>query len=396
MKYLILSDLHIGDGSAKDDFLYDEELVSLLRDMMEESEVVLILNGDTLELVESDIIKSMGLIPFNDLLEKVPPELIDSIVSKHPEIFKTFREFSRKHRIVYVVGNHDYYVLKNRKISERLTQFMGNIDIKPYFYIEEISTLVIHGNQFDIINRFTKDKKTGKLIPPLGDYIIRYMMVNFDEYIEGFVPKNVIRDYDNVRPPLDVFNWFEYVVEAYNIGEDLLELWTRNFLQLMRTDTAKNWMKKNYPILRFSSKIFLNNFGGIKLGEIIVRLMMKMRTLRRTDYLLTTARKLLLGERKLKKSDFLGFDENPDLDMELKGLIMGHIHHSAFEVIPVNGGYKFYMNCGSWRPVVEKLNTGRKGFQKKAELFYGFINVTGRDIEIVTNSKNKLEELLIT
>ena len=164
----------------------------------------------------------------------------------------------------------------------------------------------------------------------------------------------------------------------------------------MRTDTAKVWLKKNYPVLRFSSKLFLNSFGGIKLGEMIVRLMMKMRSLRRTDYLLSVARRLLLGKRKLKKEDFLGFDENPDLEIELKGLIMGHIHHTAFEIIPVDGGYKFYMNCGSWRPVVEKLNTGKKGFQKKAELFYGFINVTGRNVEITTNSKNKLEELIIT
>ncbi len=396
MKYLILSDLHIGDGSAKDDFLYDAELVSLLEDVMDESDVVLVLNGDTLELVESDIVKSMGLIPFDELMERVPPDLVDSIASNHPSIFEAFRRFSKKHRIVYVVGNHDYYVLKSEKIAERLRELMGDIEIVPYFYIDELSTLVIHGSQFDVINRFTRDKKTGKLIPPLGDYIVRYMMVNFDEYIEEFVPKNVIRDYDNVRPLLDVFNWFEYVVEVYNIGEDLLELWIRNFLQLMRTDTAKVWLKKNYPVLRFSSKLFLNSFGGIKLGEMIVRLMMKMRSLRRTDYLLSVARRLLLEKRKLKKEDFLGFDENPDLEIELKGLIMGHIHHTAFEIIPVDGGYKFYMNCGSWRPVVEKLNTGKKGFQKKAELFYGFINVTGRNVEITTNSKNKLEELIIT
>ncbi len=394
MRYLILSDLHIGDGSAKDDFVYDEELSNLLDDFSKEESITLILNGDTLELVESEIVKSLGLIPFEELVEKLDGDLIDSIFENHPRVLEAFRNFSRKHKIIYVVGNHDYYLLKNERLRERLVELIGNVEVVPYHYIEEISTLVIHGSQFDVINKFTYDRKTGKLVPPLGDYIVRYMMVNFDEYIEEFVPKKVIRDYDNVRPLLDVFNWFDHVMEFYNISEDILELWIRNFLNLMRTDIAKNWLKKNYPILRFSSKLFLNKFGGIKLGEMIVRMTMKLRMLRRTDYLLNVAKKILLGKRRLKKEDFAGFDDDPPLDLELDGIVMGHIHHSAFEVFPVKGGgYKFYMNCGTWRPVVERLN-GKRGFQKKAELFHGLINLNHKGVEITTSSKNKLEEVI--
>ena len=393
MKYLILSDLHIGDGSAKDDFRYDTELVDLLNEHSQEG-TVLILNGDTLELLESECVKEIGLVPFEELLQRICPETIDLIERNHSEVFKALRNFAKKSEIIYVVGNHDYYILKNEKLKEKLRKKLGNVRIVPFFYIEELSTLVMHGNQFDVINRFTIDRKTGRVIPPLGDFIPRYMMVHFDEQIEPLVPKSVIMDYDNVTPLLDVFDWLELVKEVYNISEDLVEMWVGSFLNLMRTSFAKDWLRTNYPILRFSSKIFLNRLGGIKLGEYLVRTVMGLRKLRMTDYLLRVAKKILSGKRKLKKEDFVGYEDGQiPSDVPLKGLVFGHIHHTSFHIFPTKSGYKFYVNTGTWRPVVERIRGRRKAFQKKVELFYAILSTENGEFDVTVNSTVKVEEL---
>ena len=395
MKYLILSDLHIGDGSSKDDFYYDKELISLLDDFIEK-DVVLILNGDFFELVETNRVKEKGLITFEELVRVLEPEVIDDIVSMHREVFNKIKQFAKKRRVIYIIGNHDYYILKNERMKERVRKYLGDVEIRPYLYIDDLKVLVIHGNQFDVLNKFSYDKKTGSLIPPLGDFIVRYMMINFDEHIKHLVPANVIKDYDNVRPLLDVFNWFEHVERLYNIGEDLLEYWIKIFLDVMRSHVAKDWMKANYPFLRFLSKIFLNKIGGIKLGELSVRTVMKVRSLRRTNYLLRVAKKILSGERKIKREDLLGYENGEDVfDVDLRGIVMGHIHHSDADIYYVDGETKFYLNTGTWRPVVERMRHVKNGFQKRAELSYALLGKNGKDIEISLNTTNKLEKLSI-
>ena len=393
MRYLLISDLHIGDGSAKDDFSYDGVLVELLEEMSQER-ITLILNGDAFELLESECIKSLGFVPFEETLKEICPEVLDEIEKNHPGVFRALRDFSKKNEVIYIVGNHDYYLLKNEKLSEKLKEKIGNVRIVPFYYIESLKVLVMHGNQFDVINRFTLDRKRKRVVPPLGDLISRYMLVNFDKQIEPLVPKSVIRDYDNVRPLLDVFNWFELVSEIHNVGEDLVELWVGSFLSLMRTSLAKDWLRSNYPILRFLSKVFLNKFGGIKLGERIVRLIMNLRSFRRTDYLLRIAKKILSGKRKLKDEDFLGYEDSwIPKDVSLKGIAFGHIHHTSFNIFPTRDGYKFYVNTGTWRPVVERIKGKKKAFQKKAELFYAIISSENGEIDVTVKSTLKIEEL---
>ncbi len=395
MKYLILSDLHIGDGTAKDDFEYDEELSNLL-DSYKSKDTVLVLNGDILEIVETKRVKEHGLKPFFKLVEDLEPEVIEDIVKNHEKVFKSFRDFSKISKIIYVVGNHDYYLLKNERLKEKLLEFVDNVEIVPFYYINEIATLIMHGNQFDVLNRFVLDKKTGEIIPPLGDFIARYMMVNFDEYIESFVPKDVIKDYDNVRPLLDVFNWFEHVTEIYHLSENLVELWVKNFLQVMRTATAKQWLKKNYPVLRFYSKLFLNKLGGMKLGEAMIRFVMKFRGLRRTNYLLKISKKILTGKKRLSKEFFVGYDSiEPPLNATLKGLILGHIHHAEFEFFQKDNDVRFYLNAGTWRPVVERTKNIKNGFQKKAILSFAIVDIKDGDLDISLHTTNKLEKISI-
>ncbi|MGJ8455730.1 UDP-2,3-diacylglucosamine hydrolase [Pseudothermotoga sp. U03pept] len=391
MKRVFLSDLHIGDGSAKDDFEFDVELSNLINDFAQYQDAEIVIVGDGFELIESRAVKDMGLIPFEDLTKKLDGCVVDAIAKRHPIVFDAFRHFARNHKIFYVVGNHDYYLLSNKSIQERLAELL-NVQIVPYYYNPDAGILAIHGNQFDIINKFGYDRKNQSLVPPLGDYIARYMMFYFDEYIQSMAPFEVIRDYDNVRPALDVFHWFERAVEVYDLGVDILELWISTFLQMMRTSEAKFWMKKNFPVMHCFSRLFLNKMGGMSLGSILVRMTMKIRNFRRTDYLYKTAKQLLKGKKKLTTADLLGYsDQTPEIE-NVNGVIFGHIHHNCLRVIPHDGQNKFYINCGSWRPVVEKVNGKKRyGFQRKAELFYAvIIDNPGSDLEIITSVTNKM------
>jgi len=396
MKKVFISDLHIGDGSAKDDFVYDDELVEFLNSMCEEDDIELVIVGDGFELLESKVVKEWGLIPFDTLLEKLDGYIFEDITQKHEKVFSALKRFTKKHRLIYIVGNHDYYLLKNLKLQEKLKEKIGDISIVPYYFDKRFKILAIHGNQFDVINKFVKDKRSGRLIPPLGDFMTRYMMVRFDDNIQSLVPKEIIRDYDNVRPAMDVFHWFEYVMEAYDIGVDVLELWIKSFVEMLRTTEVKLWIKKNFPKTHWLSKVFVNRFGGMKLGEILVRVTMKLREFRKTDYLYKNAKRILKG-KSLKEADFAGYidGEKPDIP-ETDIVIFGHIHHHSLRIVPVGEKKKVYINCGTWRPVLEKVNGKKRyGFQRKADLFYAVIAPSRDGVEITTKVTSKLEDITI-
>jgi UDP-2,3-diacylglucosamine pyrophosphatase LpxH len=387
-RYLFLSDLHIGNGSAKDDFEHDEHFEKLMLDFSDFSNVDLFIVGDGFELVESSSKLDFDLLNYEESIQSVSSDIIEEIEIKHPKVFSSLRKFAKNgNRIFYIIGNHDYYIYKNKGLSEKLLEKIPNLTIKPYHYDETLKMLVVHGNQFDPVNKFAVDKATGKILPPLGEYIVRYMIKNFDEKVHGKVPSEILRDYDNVRPTIDLFDWFEIVSKKYDLGIDLLRFWMEEFLGMMKSLEAKKWMKTNYPFWSNFSKLFLNNFGGIKLGEIIVRVIMNLRKFKRTDYLIKKAKKVLKGRINYEKH-FVGYDYRNDIE-EVNGVIMGHIHKNTFNIFNVSNNPKYYINCGSWKPVVEKMH-GKK-FQRRSELFYALLTVNG-DVEIVTSTVNVLKK----
>ncbi|ABS60744.1 metallophosphoesterase [Fervidobacterium nodosum] len=385
---IFISDLHIGDGNSKDDFEQDDLFESMLLDWnnLENPEIVIV--GDGFEILESSAVQSLGLIGFWEIMDKIDENVIEDIERRHPKIFKALQNF--KGNIWYVVGNHDYYILKNQRLQQALKERISNLNIVPYFYDEETNILAIHGNQFDSVNKFKE--VNGEIIPPLGDFIARYMMSNFDNELRKHLPDEVIRDYDNVRPTLDVFLWLEKITEVYENSVDLLKMWIDNFIEMMRQDEAKTWMKKNYPFMSKLSIVFLNKVGGIKLGELIVRMVMNFRKLKKTDYLKKAAVRIFKDPSFLINNMDGYVDDKSNLKLigNIDGIITGHSHRPNFEVLKVKDDIKFYMNCGSWKPVVERRSSGI--FQRYFEIFYGIAKVDKRDLEIVTGTINKLKK----
>ncbi|MFN4201018.1 MAG: metallophosphoesterase [Fervidobacterium gondwanense] len=387
---IFISDLHVGDGNGKDDFNQDELFESLVEDWGRFENPELVIVGDGFEILETQEVHKNGLKPFWELVSSLDERVIESIEKAHPKVFDSLSKFSGK--VHYVIGNHDYYILKNKKIQEFLKNRFRNINIVPYYYDEETGILAVHGNQYDAVNRFSE--VNGEVIPPLGDFIARYMMINFDSTLKEFLPEEILSDYDNIRPTLDVFHWLEKISDVYETSVNLLNLWIDNFIKMMREDEAKYWMKKNYPLMSKLSILFLNKLGGIKLGEILVRTVMKLRKVRKTDYLKRASIRIFENPKSFSKS-LQGYLENGHRELinlkNLNGIVMGHNHHPGFEILKVRNELKFYLNCGSWKPVVERKPKGI--FQRYLEIFYAIAKIDSHgELEIVTGSVNKLKK----
>ncbi len=401
MRRVFISDMHIGDGLICDNFIFDDELEKLLLDLIasgEETELVIV--GDGLELMESKVVKDLGLIPFNQLQEQIDPIVINNIVNNHPKVFNALSKFCRRNRLVYVIGNHDYYFHTNPKLRKRFKELMGsgeNIHFVPYFYDRNWGVFAIHGNNFDPGNRFGKDKD-GELIPPIGDYMTRYMMINFREIlINGDVPEHIPHDYDDVQPNMDVFEWFSTMMKTYDMGINLVELWMEELLKMLKTVQAKHWIKSNYPIAHRFSNLFIKSNRGIKLGRIMVGLVSKVRSLKRTNYMKTKAEKILNrafeNPKKygFKERDFYGYCDMPDIDYEnLRGLIFAHRHKFENYVLPSYGQTRFYINTGTWRTVIERDGKRKGKFLKRSELAYVFIDDSEEDLSINAVTQNRI------
>jgi len=178
---------------------------------------------------------------------------------------------------------------------------------------------------------------------------------------------------------------------------NLLELWTTEMLKMLQTAYAKQWMKASFPVAHHFSKLFLNRFGGIRLGKTMVKAMSKLRSMKVTDYMKNRARKILLRgeadpEHRLKESAFYGYCPTPEIDYtNLRGLIFGHRHRQDTLILPYDGQYKFYVNTGTWRAVVEKApKRDQKRFVKRSELSYIRIHDEDHELHIETIMANRI------
>lgn len=86
-KWVIFSDLHVGDGSSTDDFRINSNLfLTALKDFYHKNDYGLILNGDVEELQRFSLKK---------------------ITSKWPSLYEVFELFAQSGKFIKTIGNHD-------------------------------------------------------------------------------------------------------------------------------------------------------------------------------------------------------------------------------------------------------------------------------------------------
>jgi UDP-2,3-diacylglucosamine pyrophosphatase LpxH len=397
-----LSDLHVGDGTASDDFSFDKEFSLLLKRIDEaDPQAELVILGDGLEILESEFVRNLGLVDFSTVCNSLDGEVIEAIYEKHKLFFESLKRFAQKHKIIYVVGNHDYYLVPNEKLRK---QFLEKIDsekmeIVPYFYDEKCGIFAQHGNQYDVSNSFAlTDKK--KLIPPIGDYITRRVMNEFEPFLSSLhLPEEVVRDYDNIRPLSHAVDWLKYITYLYKLPVDLTSAWKKSFSKAFQSEEAKSWIKVRFPYTYWMSDFFTQKSGWFDFGRKIVSFIDMLFKIEDTNYLKRKAEKLLNAhwnpQWKLSEKDMAGYTKKiPELDyLNLKLILFGHNHQPGFYVIPTPKGARYYANTGTWRPLVERSKSKFGGitFHKKIELNYVLVKEEKDEIIVETQLTSRIK-----
>jgi len=98
-KWVVFSDLHMGDHSYKDDFKRNTELFTYVLEDYYQKEFGLILNGDVEELQRFQY---------------------TTIRNAHPAVFNIFLQFHQKNKLLKTIGNHDVEFSYNEEINQEL------------------------------------------------------------------------------------------------------------------------------------------------------------------------------------------------------------------------------------------------------------------------------------
>ncbi len=138
-KYVILSDLHLGDGGPKDDLRHNKYLIESLLPYYLQNGYSLILNGD---------IEDLNKFSYPD------------IRSAWDTLFRIFHDFHQEKRLIKIVGNHDLALLNEQDYPFPLHHgFVLNLAGKKIF--------MLHGHQSS--NFFLK-------YGYLSEYIVKYLL----------------------------------------------------------------------------------------------------------------------------------------------------------------------------------------------------------------------------
>jgi UDP-2,3-diacylglucosamine pyrophosphatase LpxH len=133
---LIVSDLHMGDGKAGDDFVDDKHQFSSFVRAQASSEdgragaIELIINGDFLEFVQ--VLPQVYTLnsPEYWCSENESLAKLDSILMGHPDVFEALKEFQKfRNRVTIFPGNHDVDLYWDG-VQRKLRETAGDVNIE--------------------------------------------------------------------------------------------------------------------------------------------------------------------------------------------------------------------------------------------------------------------------
>lgn len=177
MKFLVLSDLHLGRGrylrsgqvNILEDFIEDERFKEFAQyhssGEFAQEEVHLFLNGDILNLIQIDIDGVFSHI----IDEERTIKALEIIALGHPDFFKGLKDFlsNQGNKLTYVIGNHDA-PMAFPGVQKRFCEIVG-AHVEFCFNYQEHGIHIEHGHRFEMINtvppsKYFMDGPNGKLI----------------------------------------------------------------------------------------------------------------------------------------------------------------------------------------------------------------------------------------
>ncbi|MBT4651008.1 hypothetical protein HOC13_00615 [Candidatus Woesearchaeota archaeon] len=201
---IILGDTEFGAGNLTDDFISDNTLSELIRELAKRKHPVdLVFNGDTFDFLKCPYKEKDQFIYPRHITAEISLNKLKLIHTAHPKIFNALKKFSEKkrNRLFFNIGNHDPDLVYKR-VQRRIKKILGNskeIHFRQTYHYNGI--YVEHGQQYDIL---TKMNFRRLFLNYQGKQILNLSFVSFglisrfmhlkekDPFLERIFPRSLL------------------------------------------------------------------------------------------------------------------------------------------------------------------------------------------------------------
>ncbi|MBT4539570.1 hypothetical protein HOC32_04750 [Candidatus Woesearchaeota archaeon] len=154
---IVLGDIEMGAGTLTDDFISDNALAKLVNSLAKKKHPVdLIFNGDTFDFLKCPVIKDNKRSYPRYITPEISVEKLHLMYQAHKKVFmaiKSFLKTSKKHKVIFIYGNHDYDLIY-RWVQSELRNILGYPD-QVFFSLnyEQHGVYTEHGHMYDLFYR---------------------------------------------------------------------------------------------------------------------------------------------------------------------------------------------------------------------------------------------------
>jgi UDP-2,3-diacylglucosamine pyrophosphatase LpxH len=243
LKAFIVSDVHLNNHPYNPETQPENPrrknfrlfLTQLNEELEPNEKVLLILNGDILDITGSWNDEPMPWDPDHARVEKALCDLVQDILENNEAMTQQLQKLLQHPlvEIVYVFGNHDGLLQLYPKAHQVIRDFLGisiqqsqRMRFVDHFFSEDLELYVEHGHRFDPFNKHVEQVYTND--PPLGD-VINVLLVNrFVEvavdrlrdsgYSEALITRIHLRlhDIEYLRPLALLPVWIQTIAHQYH------------------------------------------------------------------------------------------------------------------------------------------------------------------------------------
>ncbi len=379
LKAFVVSDVHLNnhpydrhketENPRRQNFR--EFLTRINQEMAPQEKVLIILNGDILDITGSWFEPIMPWNKNEAVVETILEKLLHDIVDNNLATFQELRRFLQHPHaeIIYIFGNHDGLLQEFPASQSILRDFLcaspssdlnipesdspiqldesisARLRFEPFYVSKELDLYIEHGHLLDPFNHSQSDQ------PPLGD-VINILVVNrFVEltvsrlrsqgYSEEFISRMhaQLHDIEYLRPLALVPVWIETIARQHdrhpeNIGKQrsirdiLISVVAKTLQNPQMTRYLIHQLRLPRPILYFMIKLTMRLPATLPLLSFITS-----RLVRRTHS----------NKYQYKAAQKIYKEHGARL------IAFGHTHIPAVQPLSENA---YYFNTGSWKPVI--------------------------------------------
>jgi UDP-2,3-diacylglucosamine pyrophosphatase LpxH len=384
LRRVIISDVHLGDGSRLDDFFDDEALAEFIDSYVSAGgPTELILAGDTLEFLQ---VRLPGLDD-DEYSDLAAGRRAAAIVAAHRGVFEALGRFlaGAGNQVTALIGNHDFelhYPAAKAEVRRAIGVAEGDARLRFAVRYRGGGLYLVHGNQFDGWNRFLNfDGISQPFEVPRGTQMVKEVINDLEDDPLPYAPL-----LDNVKPT-SAFLW--YMLALPRLRNKAARRFTARgmagFMQVVAWPTPHHMpITGNGPGGALSAPalafvwLWVARFrrGRVERHREVARQVSQVADMveppeQVIDQVQSEAARQYEREARAFRDRFaremLALARRPE-HRELSLFICGHTHNAG--VTPLGLG-QFYINVGTWTEIIYDLATMRRQEQR-----FPFLEIT--------------------